>query len=160
MIVTFLGTLIMAIAIEESCLHQRVALGALCLLGTGVKMLVFGLMAISMFLSMWINNVAITAMMMPVVDSLSQELLGCRKDDHAKEGGAELVSLTLTQDYQDKESGYEKGIVHLNGEYEGRAPVDYATWLFFALPITLVGTGLIFALVVPMFFRCRRWAQD
>ncbi|CAN7987338.1 unnamed protein product [Ixodes hexagonus] len=100
MIVTFLGTLIMAIAIEESCLHQRVALGALCLLGTGVKMLVFGLMAISMFLSMWINNVAITAMMMPVVDSLSHELLSCQKDDHAKEGGAELVSKSVTQSFR------------------------------------------------------------
>ncbi|KAM7309946.1 solute carrier family 13 member 5 [Ixodes scapularis] len=93
MIVTFLGTLIMAIAIEESCLHQRIALGALCLLGTGVKMLVFGLMAISMFLSMWINNIAITAMMMPVVDSLSQELLSYRKDDHAEERDTELDKL-------------------------------------------------------------------
>lgn len=45
-------------------------------------------------------------------------------------------------------------------EYEGRAPVDYATWLFFALPITLVGTVLIFLLVVPVFFRCRRWARE
>ncbi|EEC20014.1 solute carrier, putative [Ixodes scapularis] len=156
MIVTFLGTLIMAIAIEESCLHQRIALGALCLLGTGVKMLVFGLMAISMFLSMWINNIAITAMMMPVVDSLSQELLSYRKDDHAEERDTELDSLTVTPEDPEKGSGCANGLVYINGEYEGRAPVDYATWLFFALPITLVGTVLIFLLVVPVFFRCRR----
>ncbi|XP_042146955.1 solute carrier family 13 member 5 [Ixodes scapularis] len=222
MIVTFLGTLIMAIAIEESCLHQRIALGALCLLGTGVKMLVFGLMAISMFLSMWINNIAITAMMMPVVDSLSQELLSYCKDDHDEERDTELDSLTgVTPEDPEKGNGCANGLVYLNGyagektalgpgkktaradqkspsddlkkrirvllylsvtygantgaittitsagsnicfqfvindEYEGRAPVDYATWLFFALPITLVGTVLIFLLVVPVFFRCRR----
>lgn len=36
----FLGTLVMAIAVEHSKLHQRIALKILCLLGTGVKTLV------------------------------------------------------------------------------------------------------------------------
>ncbi|KAK8775206.1 hypothetical protein V5799_031450 [Amblyomma americanum] len=39
--------------------------------------------------------------------------------------------------------------------YGGRAPVDYALWLFFALPIALLGTGLTFVAVVPFFFRCK-----
>uniref|UniRef100_L7LUV4 Putative na+/dicarboxylate na+/tricarboxylate and phosphate transporter n=1 Tax=Rhipicephalus pulchellus TaxID=72859 RepID=L7LUV4_RHIPC len=77
--IMFVGTLIMAIAIEHSHLHQRIALKTLCLLGTGIKMLVFGIMFISMFLSIWINNVAITAMMMPVINSLSHELLQERR---------------------------------------------------------------------------------
>uniref|UniRef100_A0A090XE51 Putative solute carrier n=1 Tax=Ixodes ricinus TaxID=34613 RepID=A0A090XE51_IXORI len=178
-------------------------------------------MAISMFLSMWINNIAITAMMMPVVDSLSQELLSSHKDDHAEERDTELDSLTVTPEHLEKGNGCGNDLVYLNGyaaektapgpvkrtaradqkspsddlkkrirvllylsvtygantgaittitsagsnicfqfvindEYEGRAPVDYATRLFFALPITLVGTVLIFLLVVPVFFRCRR----
>ncbi|XP_075745075.1 Na(+)/citrate cotransporter isoform X2 [Rhipicephalus microplus] len=94
--IMFVGTLIMAIAIEHSHLHERIALKTLCLLGTGINTLVFGLMFISMFLSIWINNVAITAMMMPVVDSLLQELLQEGSTNLSKQGALieEIEGLT------------------------------------------------------------------
>nr|XP_050024521.2 solute carrier family 13 member 1-like [Dermacentor andersoni] len=40
--------------------------------------------------------------------------------------------------------------------YAGRAPVDYALWLFFALPATIISTAIIFVTVLPVFFRCNR----
>uniref|UniRef100_A0A131YZG6 Na+/dicarboxylate na+/tricarboxylate and phosphate transporter n=1 Tax=Rhipicephalus appendiculatus TaxID=34631 RepID=A0A131YZG6_RHIAP len=39
--------------------------------------------------------------------------------------------------------------------YKERAPVDYALWMFFALPIALIGTALVFIIVVPFFFSCK-----
>lgn len=218
--IMFVGTLIMAIAIEHSQLHQRIALKTLCLLGTGLKMLVFGLMFISMFLSIWINNVAITAMMMPVVDSLSKELLQDRKGAVSKDNAEAEEAFCLTR--PDEKAAVVNGshlvLPHKNGDegtvfflrmrkrsepklldkpekrriqvllylsviygantgaiatitsaasnvvfkfviedlYAERAPVDYALWLFFALPISVISTALIFLAVWPIFFRCKR----
>lgn len=220
--IMFVGTLIMAIAIEHSHLHQRIALKTLCLLGTGIKMLVFGLMFISMFLSIWINNVAITAMMMPVVNSLSHELLQERRrslsrgnidvegivalrervEKAEKEAAVNRNTKLLLQNDGDEQPevvvpmkvhnrrpaidktterrirsllylsvlyGANTGTITtitsgasnvvfkfvIEDLYEERAPVDYALWLFFALPTALIGTALVFFTVVPFFFRCK-----
>nr|XP_050025496.2 solute carrier family 13 member 2-like [Dermacentor andersoni] len=218
--IMFVGTLIMAIAIEHSHLHQRIALKTLCLLGTDIKMLVFGIMFISMFLSIWINNVAITAMMMPVINSLSHELLQERRRSLSQvnidvEGIAALrervekaaaangnTSLIPQQDGGEVESDVvipikpkkqypqiDKATEHrvrvllylsvlyganigtittitsgasnvvfkfvIEDLYKERAPVDYALWMFFALPIALIGTALVFLIVVPFFFSCK-----
>uniref|UniRef100_A0A224Z4P4 Na+/dicarboxylate na+/tricarboxylate and phosphate transporter n=1 Tax=Rhipicephalus zambeziensis TaxID=60191 RepID=A0A224Z4P4_9ACAR len=218
--IMFVGTLIMAIAIEHSHLHQRIALKTLCLLGTGIKMLVFGIMFISMFLSIWINNVAITAMMMPVINSLSHELLQERRRSLSRgnidvEGIAALreraekaaaangnIKLVPHDDVDEEESDVvipikpkkeysqiDKATEHrvrvllylsvlyganigtittitsgasnvvfkfvIEDLYKERAPVDYALWMFFALPIALIGTALVFLIVVPFFFSCK-----
>nr|XP_037271734.1 sodium-dependent high-affinity dicarboxylate transporter 3-like [Rhipicephalus microplus] len=250
--IMFVGTLIMAIAIEHSHLHERIALKTLCLLGTGINTLVFGLMFISMFLSIWINNVAITAMMMPVVDSLLQELLQEGSTNLSKQG-ALVEEIEAANMLCDKRStillliscpqlllqiflSLTEGLTELHGKstiasenaimfsnqsseksavlvlpittrakerrskvepqkrrirvllylsviygantgaittitsaasnivfkfviedlYEERAPVDYALWLFFALPATIISTIIIYFTIIPVFFRCRR----
>ncbi|KAH8039858.1 hypothetical protein HPB51_009114 [Rhipicephalus microplus] len=219
--IMFVGTLIMAIAIEHSHLHERIALKTLCLLGTGINTLVFGLMFISMFLSIWINNVAITAMMMPVVDSLLQELLQEGSTNLSKQGAlveeiegltelhgkstiasenaimfsnqssekSAVLVLPITTRAKERRSKVEpqkrriRVLLYLSviygantgaittitsaasnivfkfvieDLYEERAPVDYALWLFFALPATIISTIIIYFTIIPVFFRCRR----
>ncbi|KAH6934524.1 hypothetical protein HPB50_024750 [Hyalomma asiaticum] len=222
--IMFVGTLIMAIAIEHSHLHQRIALKTLCLLGTGIKMLVFGIMFISMFLSIWINNVAITAMMMPVINSLSHELLQERRrslsrgnidvegiaalrervekgaaangntkpvshHDHDEEESDVVIQIKPKKEYSEIDKATEhrvRVLLYLSvlyganigtittitsgasnvvfkfvieDLYKERAPVDYALWMFFALPIALIGTALVFIIVVPLFFSCKRFHE-
>lgn len=54
-VMIFLGSLVAAAAVEESNLHQRIALKVLLLFGTSPKWLLLGFMTNTMFLSMWIR---------------------------------------------------------------------------------------------------------
>lgn len=54
-VMIFLGSLVAAAAVEESNLHQRIALKVLLLFGTSPQWLLLGFMTNTMFLSMWIR---------------------------------------------------------------------------------------------------------
>ena len=70
----FFGGLIMAIAVEHSGLHNRVALRIIMMVGTSQARLMLGFMITTMFLSMWISNTATTAMMLPIVDAVAEAI--------------------------------------------------------------------------------------
>merc|ERR1712226_689829 len=72
--VMFMGSMMVAIAVEHSRLHQRIALKFLLLVGTSPRLLMLGFMLPTMFLSMWISNTATTAMMVPIVNAVLAEL--------------------------------------------------------------------------------------
>eukprot|EP00094_Tigriopus_californicus_P006409 TCALIF_06173-PA protein Name:"Similar to SLC13A3 Solute carrier family 13 member 3 (Homo sapiens)" AED:0.13 eAED:0.13 QI:20/0.83/0.57/1/0.66/0.57/7/149/576 len=92
----FIGGLIMAIAIEKSGLHERLALKVLTLTGSNIRFVMFGFMATTAFLSMWISNTAATAMMLPIIDAVVVAALTSEaNDDFELHTGLEDV-------YQDK----------------------------------------------------------
>ncbi|KRT86471.1 hypothetical protein AMK59_303, partial [Oryctes borbonicus] len=70
----FVGGLIIAIAVEYCNLHRRVALYVILTVGCSPRRLNFGLVAVSMFVSMWISNTAAIAMMCPIIDATLKEL--------------------------------------------------------------------------------------
>lgn len=70
----FIGGLMMAIAVECSGLHRRIALKMMITIGTSPRRLLLSFMIVTGFLSMWISNTATTAMMLPIVDAVCKAL--------------------------------------------------------------------------------------
>lgn len=72
----FLGGLLLAVAMERTGLHQRVALRIIRLFGSGRRALVFGFMVATATMSMWISNTATTVMLLPVALAVLSSVQG------------------------------------------------------------------------------------
>ena len=66
----FLGGFVIALAIESSGLHRRVALLVFKIFGVNGRSLVGGFMVAAALISMWISNTSTALMLLPIVMSL------------------------------------------------------------------------------------------
>jgi sodium-dependent dicarboxylate transporter 2/3/5 len=62
----FLGGFIIALAMEERKLHERIAFGLVRLTGTDLRGVIFGFMVATAMVAMWISNTATAVMMLPI----------------------------------------------------------------------------------------------
>lgn len=185
----FMASLIIAIAMESSGFHKRIALRTLILMGNNLRVLFGGFMFTTMFLGIWIINTAATAMILPIADVVVEYLF----EDGGKVAAKEEVELQMLKvdkdvdghrtdddgDFKEhsnkddrrhrKQMDYIKRLLYIcvaysatiggtttltsNGPnlvlrfvldefYSGLPPVDYATWLLYCLPSTLISISL------------------
>ncbi|CAF1126802.1 unnamed protein product [Adineta steineri] len=73
-ITLFFGSMSLAYAVESVNLHRRIALFVLSLVGTSSIWSMAGIMGVTAFLSMWMNNTAATSIMIPVAMAVTNEL--------------------------------------------------------------------------------------
>jgi len=66
----FLGGIFIALAMERTGLHRRIALAIISCAGVRKQAVVAGFLAAAAFLSMWVNNTAVAVMMLPIGISL------------------------------------------------------------------------------------------
>lgn len=74
LVLLMLGGFMLSTAMERSGAHRRIALAMVSAFGgSGGRRLVFGFMAASALLSMWISNAATTLMLLPIVVAVSEQ---------------------------------------------------------------------------------------
>ncbi len=140
----FLGGFMVAIAMEKWNLHRRIALFTLMIFGVKPARILFGFMAVTAFLSMWISNTATTMMMVPIAMSVILNLETFLKPREAKRYS---IGLLLGIAY----SSSIGGIATLIGtppnpafirifsiSFPNAPEITFAQWFFFAFPISVV----------------------
>ncbi len=86
----FLGGFLLALGLQRSGLHRRIALGILSLIGSQPRRLVLGFMVACYVLSMWISNTASVMVMLPIALSVLSDVRE-RGEEHARRLGAPLM---------------------------------------------------------------------
>lgn len=172
-LVMFMGGIMVALAVEYSNLNKRLALRVIQMVGCSPRRLHFGLIMVTMFISMWISNAACTAMMCPIIQAVLEELQAqglCKiyqepkykivgKKDNAEDEEPPYPSkMTLCYflgiAYASSMGGCGTIIgtatnLTFKGIYEETFPnskekMDFATFMFYSVPSMLVYTGLTY----------------
>ncbi|NWS83864.1 S13A4 protein, partial [Toxostoma redivivum] len=75
-----MGVICVAASVEKWNLHKRIALRMVMMAGAKPGMLLLCFMCCTMMLSMWLSNTSTTAMVMPIVEAVLQELLNAEEE--------------------------------------------------------------------------------
>jgi sodium-dependent dicarboxylate transporter 2/3/5 len=140
----FLGGFIIAIAIERSNLHKRIALNIITVIGTNPRRIILGFMLATAFLSMWISNTATAMMMLPIALAISKQLQASFSKTEKKNFN---LALMLAIAYSASIGGIGTligtppnlvftGILKAN--FPESPPISFIQWMLFAVPLVIV----------------------
>jgi sodium-dependent dicarboxylate transporter 2/3/5 len=142
LVLLMMGGFMLSMAMEQSGTHRRLALNMVGFFGGGAssRRLVFGFMAASAFLSMWISNAATVLMLLPIVAAVVEK----STDRNLK------VALLLGIAYSASVGGIVTPIgtppnlvfMSVYSETFGEEP-SFTEWIMWAAPIAVIMLPLI-----------------
>ena len=163
----FLGGFILAIAIQSSGLHKRLALNILALVNHSTNKIIASLMGISFFISMWVMNTSTTLMLLPICLALGlnfkESLRDVSKEDLQNFNKSLLLGIAYASSMGGMSSliGTAPNIVFAGYMLENYSiDISFIDWMKIALPIGLlmlfVGFFVLTKFVYPSSFNLNK----
>jgi solute carrier family 13 (sodium-dependent dicarboxylate transporter), member 2/3/5 len=149
----FIGGFLLALGIERSNLHKRIALHIVQRIGASPSRLVLGTLLATGLLSMWINSTAAVLVMLPIGLSLLSAAPG-----HARLGAA----LALAVGYGAAIGGMATPvgtppnlvfIEQWKQFFPDRAAIGFGQWMLFGVPYAVIFLLLTWLLMTRVLFR-------
>ena len=158
----YMGGCMVALAIEESGLHRRVALAIVASVGDSPRRIVAGFMIATSALSMWLSNTATTVMMLPIAASVVSQLgdsprtrrfgtclMLCLAYSASVGGIATLIGTPTNVLF----AGYfNKDMRTAVPELANEPMISFGGWMQMALPFTVVMLAVTWAVMVFWLF--------
>lgn len=155
----FLGGFFAAIAIERWRLHKRASLLILSLIGGSLPGILFASMAVTAFMSMFINNTSATMMMLPIALSIVLELEeACKDETVGKFGTAMMLGIAYSASIGGIATlvGTVPNLVFLRIfqiNFPSAPEISFGKWLLFGLPISLIMLAVVWFALKTLFLR-------
>jgi sodium-dependent dicarboxylate transporter 2/3/5 len=141
----FLGGFLLAIGLQESGVHRRIALGIVHKVGSQPRRLVLGFMLASALLSMWISNTATVMVLMPIGLAVLAAVKdrGVEKAAVGKLGVTIMLGIAYAADIGGMATpvGTPPNLVYkeqLGLLFKGAPPPSFGEWFLLGLPISVV----------------------
>ena len=152
----FLGGFLLALGIERSGLHRRIALVIVSRVGASPARLVLGVMLASGFLSMWINSTAAVLVMLPIALSLVDGLRAGERHDRFAVAMLLAVAYGATIGGVATPVGTPPNLIFLELAKQllpDRAAIGFGQWMTFGVPFAAV--YMLFAWGLLVFLHAR-----
>jgi len=158
----FVGGFIIAIALEKWNLHKRIAINMIYFFGSSPSKLVFGFMAASFFISMWISNTATALMILPIGLAILfkiDEELGL--DKTSKFATALLLGIAYGASIGGMATliGTPPNLVFVRIfkiSFPDKPVIMFIEWMKFALPISLLMLFVTWVVLTKIIFRTKK----
>jgi sodium-dependent dicarboxylate transporter 2/3/5 len=156
----FFGGFLVALGIEESGLHRRIALRIVAAMGDHPRRIVLGFMLATALLSMWLSNTATALMLLPIATSVVTQ---AEKSSGAASPRGFAVALLLGIAYAASIGGFATLVGtppnaaflrHFAARFpEAPPPVTFGGWMLLAVPLSLALLTGTWWLLVGYLFR-------
>ena len=144
----FMGGFLVASTFERWGLHKRMAFFALSRVGTEPRRIVFAVILVTAFLSMWISNTATTLMMTPIAIAV---VGGIGKEPRAAEATLLGVAYAASLGGLGTPIGTPTNLIFLGAARElfpNEPTVTFAQWMMFGVAYLVLLVPLCWAIVV------------
>jgi sodium-dependent dicarboxylate transporter 2/3/5 len=156
-ILLLLGGFLLALAVERSGVHRRLALHVLLAVGTSPRRLVLGFAVAAGVMSMWISNTATTLVMMPVALAIADR--ASRPEIPEGDARAFALAILLGTGYGASVGGMGTPVgtppnliaIRVLGEAPSEGGFTFVTWMLASLPAVVILIPLVWYVLTRLF---------
>ncbi|HEY0140186.1 MAG TPA: SLC13 family permease [Thermoanaerobaculia bacterium] len=144
----FMGGFLVAATFERWGLHRRIAFFALRRVGTEPRRVIFAVMAVTAFLSMWMSNTATTLMMAPIAVAI---VTGLKREDLTAEATLLGVAYGASLGGIGTPIGTPTNLIFLGAVRElfpNEKTISFAEWMLFGVPFLILAVPICWLILI------------